>query len=100
MSKKHRTSVSHGMELKLKALTKEKEDAKSKHAVTAKKLSLKARQIAVTAKKNETEVILKEKESVRRKLEVTAEKLLLKAKQLAEFAKEKEDVRRKLVVTA
>src|SRR3990167_3954578 len=110
MSKKRRTSAFHGRALRLKALAK----GKDKYAATAKKLSLKAKQIVVTAKKNEAEVILKEKESIRRKLVVTAEEkesirrklvvtaeeLKLKARQLAVTAKEKEDVRRKLVVTA
>src|SRR3990167_9458672 len=71
MSKKRRTSAFHGRALRLKALAK----GKDKYAATAKKLSLKAKQIVVTAKKNEAEVILKEKESIRRKLVVTAEKL-------------------------
>ena len=96
MSKKRRTSVSHGRALRLKALAK----GKDKYAATAKKLSRKAKQIVVTARKNEAEVVLKEKESIRRKLVVTAEKLHLKAKQLAVLAKGKESVRRKLVVTA
>src|SRR3989338_1006976 len=91
MKKKPGISASHTIALKLKVLAREKEDVRRKLVVTAKKLSLKAKQLAVTAK---------EKEDVRRKLVVTAKKLHLKAKALAVTAKEKEDVRRKLVVTA
>ncbi len=90
MSKKT-ISTYDGIAFNLKVLAKEKEEVRRKLVVTAKKLSLKAKQLAVTAK---------EKESVRRKLVVTAKKLRMKAAQLAVTAKEKEDVRRKLVVTA
>ncbi len=51
---------------------KEKEDVRRKLAVTAKKLALTAKALAVTAK---------EKEDVRRKLAVVAQKLHLKAKE-------------------
>ncbi len=84
-------AASDGIALKLKLLANEKEVMRRKLVVTAKKLRLKARQLAVTAK---------EKEVVRRKLVVTAKKFRLKARQLAVTAKEKEVVRRKLMVTA
>ena len=51
---------------------KEKESIRRKYAVTAKKLIRKAKQIAVTAKKNEAEVVLKENASIRPKEAVTA----------------------------
>ena len=91
MPKKKKLSASDRIALRLKVLAREKEDVRRKLVVTAKKLSIKAKQLAVTAR---------EKEHVRRKLVVTAEKLRIKAKQLAVTAKEREDVRRKLVVTA
>ena len=116
---KTKTSKSDDIVLKLKVLAKKKEHARSKLAVTAKQLRLKAKQLAVTAKDKESirhkvavvagqlrlkakqlAETAKEKEDVRRKLEVTANELKLKAKQLAVTAKEKEDVRRKLEVTA
>lgn len=91
MPKKSGISTAGDIALKLKVLAKEKEDVRRKLVVTAKKLRVKAAQLAATAR---------EKEVVRRKLVVTAEKLRLKAAQLAVTAREKEDVRRKLVVTA
>jgi len=62
----------------------EKEDTRLKLVMTARKLALKAKALAVIAK---------EKEAIRRRLAVTANKL-------AVVAKEKEDVRKKLAVTA
>lgn len=91
MIKKPGISASERIGLQLKILDKEKEDARRKLAVTAEKLRLKAKQLAVTAR---------QREHTRRKLMVTAKELRLKAKQLAIVAKEKEDVRRKLEVTA
>ncbi|MDO8648796.1 MAG: ATP-binding protein [Candidatus Peregrinibacteria bacterium] len=91
MSKKTIISAFDDIALKLKFLAKEKEDVRRKLEVTAEKLRLKAKQLAVTAKG---------KEDVRRKLVVTAKKLRFKAKQLAVTAKEKEDVRRNLKVLA
>src|SRR3989344_8197164 len=87
MSKKHSTSISHGIELKLKALAEEKENVRRKLVVTAKKLRLKAKQLAVLAKGKEgvrrkLEVTAKEKETIRRKLEVTAEELKISRKTL------------------
>ena len=72
-------------------MAKKTEDVRRKLAITAKKLRIKAAELAVTAR---------EKENVRRKLVVTAAKLHRKAKELAVTAREKENVRRKLVVTA
>ncbi len=66
MIKRNRVSTSHGIVLKLKALAEEKELVRRKLAVTAKKLRLKAAQLAVTAR---------EKETVRRKLVVTVKQL-------------------------
>ena len=89
-----------------------KKDIRRKTPVTAEKLRLKAKQLAVTAKENESirdklavtakqlAVTAKEKEDVRNKLAVTAEKLRLKAEQLAVTAREKEDARNNLAVTA
>ena len=91
---------------------KVKKEAQRKVPATAAKLRLKARQLAVTAKENESirdklavtakqlALSAKEKEDVRNKLAVTAEKLRLKAEQLAVTANEKEDARSNLVVTA
>jgi PAS domain S-box-containing protein len=84
MNKKNITSKSDNIVHKLKVLAKKKENVRSKLAVTAEELRLKAKKLAVTAK---------EKENVRQKLEVTAE-------ELAMSAKEKEDVRQKLEITA
>ena len=91
MRKKTIISAFDDIALKLKFLAKEKEIVRRKLEVTAEKLRLKAKQLAVTAKG---------KEDVRRKLLVTAKKLRFKAKQLAVTAKEKEDVRRNLKVLA
>ena len=78
--------------------------------VTAEKLRLKAKRLAVTAKENEVirdklavkakrlALTAKEKEDARNKLAVTAEKLRLKAEQLAVTAREKEKTRNKLTV--
>lgn len=80
--------------------------------IATEKLRLKAKQLAVTAKKKEDArrdlvvtaqhlaAIAKEKEDVRRKLAVAAEKLRVKALQLAVTAKEKEAIRGMLAVTA
>jgi PAS domain S-box-containing protein len=96
----------------LVAIPKEKKDFRRKLPVTAEKLRLKAKQLAVTVKENESirdklavtakqlAVNAKEKEDVRNKLAVTAEKLRLKAEQLAVTANEKEDARSNLPVTA
>jgi len=75
----------------LAVTAREKEDVRRKLLVTAKELKRKAKNLAVTAR---------EKEDVRRKLVVTAEKLRIKAAELAVTAKEKENTKRKLVVTA
>jgi len=101
----HSLSASDGITRKLKLLAREKEAVRRTLVVTAKKLSLKARQLAKTARekenvRNKLVVTAGEKEDVRRTLAVTAKKLRLKARQLAVTAREKEDVRRKLVVTA
>ena len=96
----------------LVAVTKEKKISPRKAPVTAEKLRLKAKQLAVTAKENEgirdklavtarqLAVTAREKEDVRNKLAVTAEKLRLKAEQLAVTASEKEDARYNLAGTA
>ena len=84
-------SISNNTIFKLKILAEEKESVRRKLEITAEKLRLKAKQLAVTAE---------EKESVRRKLVVTAKELRTKARQLANTAKEKESVRRKLAITA
>jgi PAS domain S-box-containing protein len=93
-------------------LAKEKKEVPRKAPVTAEKLRLKARRLAVTAKENENirdklavtakqlAVSAREKEDVRNKLAVTAEKLRIKAEQLAVTANEKEDARSNLAVTA
>ena len=96
----------------LAILVKEKREIPRKVPGKAEKLRLKAEQLAVTAKENETirdrlaitakelAVTAREKEDVRSNLAVTAEKLRLKAEQLAVTAEEKEDARNNLVVTA
>ena len=96
----------------LAMLVKEKREIPRKVPGKAEKLRLKAEQLAVTAKENETirdrlaitakelAVTAREKEDVRSNLAVTAEKLRLKAEQLAVTAEEKEDARNNLVVTA
>ena len=66
INKKLITSASDDTIFKLKTLAKEKEIVRRKLAVTAGRLALKTKQLAVTAK---------EKEHVRRKLVVTAKKL-------------------------
>jgi PAS domain S-box-containing protein len=91
MKDRNRSPSSKNIAHRLHILAKEKEVVRQKLVITARKLSVKAKQLAVIAK---------EKEAVRRKLLVTAEKLRLKAKQLATTAREKEQVRRKLLVTA
>ncbi len=91
MTKPPRLSASRAIALTLRVLAKEKEVVRRKLVVTAKKLQVKAAQLAVTAR---------EKETVRRKLMVTAKELRHKAAQLAVTAREKEAVRRTLVVTA
>src|ERR1035437_9836300 len=93
-------SASNDIALKLKILAKKKASVRPKYAVTAKKLIRKAKQIVVTAKKNEAEVVLKENENARRKLAVTAKEKESVRRKLAVIAKGKESVRRKLVVTA
>ncbi len=83
-------SASNGIALKLKFLAKEKEVVRRKLVVTAKKLRLKARQLAATAK---------EKEVVRRKLVITADALRISRKTLEkkvlERTKDLEKVRAK-----
>ena len=91
MNPKKPLSASARIAFKLKVLAKEKENVRRKLVVTAKKLRIKAQELAVTAK---------EKERVRRTLLVTAKKLRHKAAELATAAKEKENVRRKLTVLA
>ncbi|TSC95255.1 MAG: two-component sensor histidine kinase [Parcubacteria group bacterium Licking1014_1] len=95
MSKKNIISASNATILKLKALAKEKEDVRKKLAVTAEGLRLKAKRLAVIARK---------KESIRHKLvetttttTTTTEKIRFKDKKLAEIAKEKEFVRFRLL---
>jgi PAS domain S-box-containing protein len=105
MNKQSIISIPDDTIFKLKILAEEKESVRRKLVVTAEKLRLKAKQLAVTAE---------EKESVRRKLVITAEKLVATAKekervrrkfattakQLTITAREKESVRRKLAITA
>ena len=90
----------------------EMQDTRRNQPVTAEKLRLKAKRLAVTAKENEVirdklavkakqlALTAKEKEDARKKLAVTAEKLRLKAEQLAVTAREKEKTRTKLTVKA
>ena len=73
-------SASDHIALKLKALAREKESVRRKLVVTAKKLRIKAAQLAVTAR---------EKESVRRKLVLTAEKLKVSRKTLEKKVRER-----------
>jgi len=90
MSKKPSISASKKIALKLRVLAREKEVTRRKLVVTAKKLRIKARQLAVTAR---------EKEVVRRKLVVTAKKLKLSyetlEKKILERTKDLEQVRAK-----
>ena len=112
MDRKKNISISKDVIFKLKILAEEKESVRRKLVITAEKLRLKAKQLAVTAEEKESvrrKLVItaeklvataKEKEGVRRELAIIANKLRLKAKQLAVTAKEKESTRRKLAVTA
>lgn len=84
--------------LELKALAKEKDDAKQKLAVVAKEKENARKKSVSTA--NKLAKTAKEKENVRKKLAVIAGELKSKATKLAVVAKEKEEVRKQLAVVA